>query len=460
MTQENYPFEPYLISVARPIAITSRKEREQIIKECHYNLFKIPSQKVMIDLLTDSGTGAISNKQLAGIILGDESYAGSRSFEKMLAAIEDITGFKYVIPTHQGRGAESVLHSTLIKEGNIIPGNTHFDTTKAHIEFRKGVAVDVTIDEAKDPSLYHPFKGNLDLEKLEKVLKETPKENIPFVLITVTCNSGGGQPVSLDNIKGVKSLCKAYGVKLFFDMARYAENAYYIKTREEKYCALSIREIIQEMFKDSDGATMSAKKDAIVAMGGFLALRHEALYQQCAVYSILFEGYLTYGGMTGGTMETIAQGLYEGIDYHYLEARIGQVARFSELLKDVGIPIIEPVGGHAVYVNAGKMLPQIPPDQYPAQALGVAAYIEGGIRGVEIGTVLADRDPITRQERHPNLELLRLAIPRRTFTDNHMDYTAKSFKKIHATKESLKGLRITWEAPILRHFTCEFAVVN
>ncbi|EKD50489.1 MAG: hypothetical protein ACD_62C00527G0004 [uncultured bacterium] len=456
MTQEEYPFEPYLISVTRPINITTREERQKIIRDHHFNLFKIPSKKVMIDLLTDSGTGAISNVQLAGIILGDESYAGSSSFDKMLSAIEDITGFKYVIPTHQGRGAENVLHSTLIKEGDLIPGNTHFDTTKAHIEYRKGIAIDCTIDEAKDPLLQHPFKGNIDLDKLEKVLKGTPKNKIPFVLITVTCNSGGGQPVSMANIQAVKALCHKQGLRVFFDMARYAENAYFIKTREPAYHDWTIRDIIKEMFKGSDGATMSAKKDAIVAMGGFLALRDEGLYQQCSVYSILFEGYLTYGGMTGGTMETIAAGMYEGTEYHYLKARVGQVARLAQRMKDLGVPVVEPAGGHAVYVNAGKMIPHITADNYPAQALGVAAYVHGGVRGVEIGTVLADRDPITRQERHPHLELLRLAIPRRTLTDNHMNYVAETFHKVSQLKDSIRGLKIIREAPILRHFTCEF----
>ncbi|MBF0103950.1 MAG: tryptophanase [Deltaproteobacteria bacterium] len=454
------PFESYLISVARPIKITAQKEREQIIREQYYNLFKIPSPKVMIDMLTDSGTGAISNEQLAGIIVGDESYAGSVSFEKMKRAINDITGFNFIIPTHQGRGAENVLHSAIVKDGDVVPGNTHFDTTKAHIEFRRATAVDCTIDESKETSNEHPFRGNLDLKKLEAVFLKTPKEKIPFTLITITCNSGGGQPVSLSNILAVKKLCKKYNIRLFFDMARFAENAYFIKTREKEYQSWPILDICREMFKDADGATMSAKKDAIVAMGGFVALKDEELYQKCATYSILFEGYLTYGGMTGGTMEALAIGLYETTDFHYLQSRITQVHKLGRLIKECGIPLIEPVGGHAVYVDAGKMLPHIPHAQYPAQVLAVALYVKGGIRGVEIGTVLADRDPFTHQERFQDHELLRLAVPRRTFTDNHMAYVASVLGEINKEKDKLKGLKIIWEPPILRHFTCRFAEVD
>lgn len=452
-------FESYLISVVRPINITTREERERIIQENKYNLFKIPSPKVMFDMLTDSGTGAISNQQLAGIILGDESYAGSVSFEKMKTVIKDLTGLDYVIPTHQGRGAENVLHTTLIKEGDVIPGNSHFDTTKGHIEYRKARAIDCTIAEAKDPCLYHDFKGNLDLNHLESVLKTTPREKIPFVLITITCNSGGGQPVSLENILGVKALCQKYGVKLFFDMARFAENAYFIKTREAAYRNWNIRDICREVFKDADGAVMSAKKDAIVAMGGFLALRDAEIYRQCSVYSILFEGYLTYGGMTGGTMEALALGLMEATEEAYLKTRVEQVARFGERLRQQGIPIVEPVGGHAVFIDAKKFLPHILQSQYPAQALGVAAYVAGGVRGVEIGTVLADRDPKTGENRYPDMELLRMAIPRRTFTDNHLNYVADCFGDLVKNAQKIRGLKITREAPILRHFTCEFDVI-
>ena len=453
---KNLPFESFVTSVVRPIQSTSREEREEIIKKAKYNIFKIPSDKVMVDLLTDSGTGAISNRQLSEIILGDESYAGSESFDKMCQIVKEITGYEYIIPTHQGRAAENVLHSTVIKEGDVVPGNTHFDTTKGHIEYRKAVALDCTIDEAKDPNDLHPFKGNLNLEKLESTLKETPRDKIPFVLITVTCNSGGGQPVSMANIKGVKALCEKYQVPLFFDMARFAENAYFIKTREEEYASWSITEICKEMFKESDGATMSAKKDAIVAMGGFLALRDEALYQKCSVYSILFEGYLTYGGMTGGTMGALAQGLSEVMSFDYLHSRVNQVKKMGDLLVAKGVPVVRPIGGHAIYIDAKTFLPHIHESQYPAQALTAALYVEGGIRGVEIGTVLADRDPVTKENRYPKLDLLRLAIPRRTYSDNHLSYVADTLGELMQKRDAIKGLKITWEAPVLRHFTCEF----
>lgn len=453
-------FESYISSVVRPLHHTTQEERLSLIQTVKYNLFKIPSKMVMIDLLTDSGTGAISNQQLAEIVSGDEAYAGSDSFQKMKNAIKDIMGFEYVIPTHQGRAAEHVLANALIKEGDIVPGNTHFDTTKGHIEFRKAQAIDCTIDEARDPNSQHPFKGNVDLKKLEVLLKTNPVTNIPFVLVTVTCNSCGGQPVSLDNILAVKALCHEYGVRFMLDIARYAENAYFIKTRESKYADWSIRQICTAMFKEADGAMMSAKKDAISAMGGFLALKDHELYQNCSVYSILFEGYLTYGGMTGGTMAALAQGLYEAIEFDYLKTRVEQVQRFGKLLRDQGVPLVEPIGGHAVYIDAKSFLPKIPASQYPAQALAATAYVKGGIRGVEVGTVLADRDPKTRQNRHPSLELLRLAVPRRTYSDNHLAYTADIFCELLKKSDTIRGLKITWEPPILRHFSCEFAEVD
>ena len=452
-------FESYLTSVVRPIFYTTREEREKIIKDAKYNLFKVPSKKVMFDLLTDSGTGAISNAQLSEIISGDESYAGSESFEKLKTIVKEITGFEHIIPTHQGRAAENVLASTLIKPGDVIPGNAHFDTTKAHIEFRKAKAIDCTISEAKDPTLFHPFKGNVDLEKLENVFRSHPKDKIPFTIVTITCNTGGGQPVSLENILEVKALCQKYQIRIFFDIARFAENAYFIKTREETYKDWSILNICEKIFENSDGAMMSAKKDAITAMGGFLALRDKTLYQECSVYSILFEGFLTYGGMTGGTMAAVAQGLRESTDLHYLKTRIEQVERFGKQLKNFGVPILEPTGGHAVYIDAEKFCPHLPREHYPAQALAVASYVEGGIRPVEVGTVLADRDPQTRQNRYEGLDLVRLAIPRRTYSDNHLNYVAHVYKTLLENFDQIRGLTITWEAPILRHFTCEFELV-
>lgn len=415
---------------------------------------------VMFDLLTDSGTGAISNRQLAELVTGDESYAGSASFEKLRDAVADITSFPFVVPTHQGRAAENVLYSALVHAGDVIPGNTHFDTTKGHIEFRKAQAIDCTIAESRDPQFQHPFKGNIDCNRLETLLRTTPREKIPFVLITVTCNSGGGQPVSLENIQAVKTLCKQYGVRCFLDMARFAENAYFIKTREPAYREWPIRKICSAMFADADGVTMSAKKDGLAAMGGFIAVRDEELYRQCTVFSILFEGYVTYGGMTGGTMAEVAQGLYEATEFDYLQSRVEQVGRFAERLQEYGVPIVEPVGGHAVFIDAGRFCPHLPPAHYPGQALGVAAFIEGGVRGVEIGTVMADRDPATRADRHPPLELLRLAIPRRTFTDNHLAYVAHVFGQLLKTREQIHGLEITREAPIMRHFTCQFREIS
>lgn len=450
------PFESYCATVVRPLPFTTRDERETILARSHYNLFQIPADKVTFDLLTDSGTGAISNQQLAAIMLGDESYAGSTSFEQMRAVITDITGLQHVIPAHQGRGAENVLCSALVKDGNIVPGNAHFDTTKGHIEFRHAHAVDCTIAAARDPSSPHPFKGNVDLDVLEALLAKTPRERVPFVIVSVTCNSCGGQPVSLENLRGVKSLCARFGVKLILDMARFAENAYFIQQREAACRDWSIAQICTEMFRDVDGAAMSAKKDAISAMGGFLALRDESLYRDCMTFSILFEGYVTYGGMTGGTMASIAQGLRESTDVRYLRSRVEQVARFGARLREYGVPMIEPIGGHAVFVNASAMLPQLAAAQYPAQVLAVAVYREGGVRGVEIGTVLADRDPQTRAERHPQFELYRLAIPRRMYSDSHLAYVAHVLGTVAADAQKMCGLAIAWEAPIMRHFTCQF----
>ena len=452
-------FESYVSSVIRPLHRTTPDERQKALQEAGFNLFKVSSRLVTIDLLTDSGTGAISNAQLSEIILGDESYAGSESFEKMRTVIREVTGFEHVIPSHQGRGAENVLCAALVKSGDLVPGNSHFDTTKGHIEFRGASAVDCTIEEAKNPKSLHPFKGNLDLGLLENVLGAHPKEKIPFVLITATCNAGGGQPVSLENIEGVARICRQHGVRLFFDMARFAENAYFIKKREAACRELSIGEICRRMFASADGATMSAKKDALSAMGGFLAVRDAELYRQLGTYSILFEGFLTYGGMTGGTMGAVAQGLREVTDFHYLETRVGQVVRLGEELKRRGIPIVEPVGGHAVYIDARAFLPQIPPSQYPGQALVIAAYREGGIRSVEVGTVMAGRDPKSGEERHPALELVRLAIPRRTYSDNHLTYVAEVFGNLLRRRDEIRGLKLVSEPPLLRHFTCEFGEV-
>ncbi len=451
------PFaESYKIKMVEPLRRSHRHEREQWIKDAHYNLFNLRSDQVFVDLLTDSGTGAMSDRQWSEMMLGDESYAGASSYYKLKNAITDITGFGFFLPTHQGRAAENVLFSAMINNGDFIPGNAHFDTTKGHIEFRKATAVDCTIDEAFDTTLDHPFKGNIDLNKLEKVYTTHPIEKIPLIIITVTCNTSGGQPVSMQNIKEVAALSKQYGVKVVFDAARFAENAYFIKTREEGYADKSIREIVLEMFSYGDAMTMSSKKDAIVNMGGFIGIREESLFQKASVFNIMFEGFITYGGMSGRDMNALAQGLYEGTEFDYLETRIRQVAFLGSMLKEAGVPVQYPFGGHAIFVDARRFLPHLPQEQYIAQTLAVELYVEGGVRGVEIGTIMADRDPITRKNRYPNLELVRLAIPRRTYTNNHMRYVAASLINVFERRDQItSGYEITKEAPILRHFTVQ-----
>ncbi len=448
--------EPYKIKVVEPLYRSSREEREQWIKDARYNLFNLRSDRVFVDLLTDSGTGAMSHYQWSEIMLGDESYAGSLSFYKLKNTIFELLGMPYFLPTHQGRAAENVLFSALIKERDVVPGNSHFDTTKGHIEYRRARAFDCTIDEACHTSEFHPFKGNIDLGKLEGIFKKYPQEKIPLCIITVTCNTSGGQPVSMENIRDVSALCKKYGIMCIFDAARFAENAYFIKTREKGYENKTVREIVKEMFSYVDGATMSSKKDAIVNIGGFIALRDKALFDKASIFNIMYEGYLTYGGLAGRDLGALAQGLMEGTEFDYLEARIGQVAYLGDKLRSYGIPIQEPTGGHAVFVDAKKFLPNVPKEEYQAQTLAIELYIESGVRGVEIGTLLADRNPLTRQNRYPKLELLRLAIPRRVYTNNHMDYIAAALANIWERRESItKGFKIISEATIMRHFTVE-----
>jgi len=446
--------EPYRIKMVESIKKSTLEERKKWIKDANYNLFNLKSDQVYIDLLTDSGTGAMSDKQWSEVMLGDESYAGSRSYEKLKDAVKDITGYTYFLPTHQGRAAENVLFSALVAEGDIIPGNSHFDTTKGHIEFRKGKAIDCTIDEAFDTSIYHPFKGNIDINKLENVFKSNPISKIPFIVITVTCNTAGGQPVSMENIKAVSKLCKSYNVPIYFDAARYAENCYFIKEREDSYQDLSIKDIARELFSYGDGMTMSSKKDGLVNMGGIIALNNDDVYQKAITFSIMFEGFITYGGMSGRDMGALAVGLYEALEYDYLASRITQVQYLGEKLDEFGVPVQRPIGGHAVYLDANKFVPTIPKEEFRAQALAIELYIVAGIRSVEIGTILADRDPETRENRYPELELVRLAIPRRTYTHNHMEYIASALKKIYNYRDEAKnGYRILWEAPIMRHFT-------
>lgn len=448
--------EPYKIKTIEEIYPSTIEERSKWIKEAQFNLFNLKSYQVFIDLLTDSGTGSMSDKQWAEMMVGDESYAGSKSFLKLKDVVNQILGIPYVLPTHQGRAAENVLFSVLVKEGDVVPGNSHFDTTKGHIEFRKAHTIDCTVDEAFDINDLSPFKGNLDLNKLEKVYQSHPKGKIPLCLITITCNSSGGQPVSMENIKAVKQLSDKYGISVFFDAARFAENAYFIKQREVGYKDKTIKEIVKEMFSYVEGFTMSAKKDGLVNIGGLLGLRSKDLYRSCGNIGIIYEGYLTYGGLAGRDLAALAQGLNEATEFVYLQSRIQQVAYLGDKLIAYGIPIQKPIGGHAVFVDALSFLPQVPREEFPAQTLGVELYKEGGIRGVEIGTILADRDPKTKQNRYPKLELLRLAIPRRTYSFKHMDYIAVALKNVFDRRETItKGFEVVWESEILRHFTVE-----
>ncbi|MDD3743614.1 MAG: tryptophanase [Lentimicrobiaceae bacterium] len=455
------PFaESYKIKMVETIHRSTREEREQWIKEANYNLFKLKSSQVFIDLLTDSGTGAMSDRQWSEMMIGDESYAGASSYFKMKDTIRELLGFEYFLPTHQGRAAENVLFSGLVNAGDIIPGNSHFDTTKGHIEYRKATAIDCTIDEAFDTQIDHPFKGNLDLGKLEDVLRAHPKEKIPFIIVTVTCNSSGGQPVSIENMRQVRQLADKYGIRVIYDSARFAENAYFIKIREKGYADKTIQEIVLEMFSYADAMTMSSKKDAIVNMGGFIAMREKELFDKASMFNIMFEGYITYGGMSGRDMNALAQGSRDGPDFEYLNTRISQVAFLGKRLVDFGVPVQHPFGGHAIFVDAKRFLPQLPKEQFQAQTLAVELYLESGVRGVEIGALLADRDPETRENRYPALELLRLAIPRRVYTNNHMDYVATALANVYERRQSIvKGLRITGEAPIMRHFTVDLAKV-
>lgn len=446
--------EPYKIKVTEPIVQSSRSDRERWIAEAGYNLFNVRSEQVLIDLITDSGTGSLSSGQWSAMMVGDESYAGATSFYRLKSVVDRIFGLPYLIPTHQGRAAENVLFSALIKEGDIVPGNSHFDTTKGHIEFRKAVAVDCTVDIAKDTQAEDPFKGNVDVSKLEEVLKKYPKEKIPFICLTITNNTAGGQPVSMKNIEDVSGLAKKYGVRLLIDSARFAENAYFIKVREKGYENMSIKEIVWKIYQHADLMTISAKKDGVVNMGGFAAMRSKEVYEATSVFSIMNEGFLTYGGMNGRDMESLAVGLEENTEFLQLESRIKQVEYLGELLDEYGIPYQRPAGGHAIFIDAKKVLPNIPKEEFAAQTLAIELYLEAGIRGVEIGAILADRDPVTRENRYPALELLRLAIPRRVYTNNHIAVVAAALKNVYDRRgEIKKGFKIVHEAPIMRHFT-------
>lgn len=448
--------EPYRIKMIENIYSSTKEERSRWITEANYNLFNLKSNQVYIDLLTDSGTGAMSDEQWAALMTGDESYAGSRSFDFLKETVETLVGYPFLLPAHQGRAAENVLFSALVKEGDIVPGNSHFDTTKGHIEFRKAEAIDCTIDDAFDIENTHPFKGNIDVNKLESVYKRYPKSQIPFCLITITCNTSGGQPVSLENIKAVKELSDAYGIPVYFDAARFAENAWFIQQRESGQKDKTIRQIVREIFMYGEGMTMSSKKDGLVNMGGFVALKNEEVYNKASNFTIIYEGFITYGGMSGRDMAALAVGLQEATTESYLAGRIHQVEYLGNKLIAAGVPIQKPIGGHAIFIDAKKFLPHVAKEEYIAQTLAIELYKEAGIRGVEIGTILADRDPKTRDNRYPKLELLRLAIPRRTYTNNHIDYVAAAVQNVYERRNEIKsGYEIVWESEILRHFTVQ-----
>lgn len=449
-----FPAEPFRIKVVEPLRRVSREEREKHIREAGLNIFAVPADTIYVDLLTDSGTSAMSDHQWAGLMQGDESYAGSRNFFHFQKAVRDIFGYQHVIPTHQGRVAENLLFSTILKPGQVVPNNIHFDTTRANIEHQGAEAADLVIDEGLDPNALHSFKGNLDPAKLDRLLTDKGRERVPLVMITVTNNSGGGQPVSMANVRAVREVCTRHGVPLFFDACRFAENCFFIQQRESGYANKSIAEIARELFSHGDGCTMSAKKDGLVNIGGFLALNDGEWAQRLTNLLILIEGFPTYGGLAGRDLEAIARGLHEVLDADYLAFRVGQVAQLGELLDHAGVPIVKPVGGHAVYLDARRFLPHVPQSQFPGQALVVALYREFGIRAVEVGSLMfGHTDAKTGEAVFPRLDLVRLAVPRRVYTTEHMRYVADSVVQLFRERERLRGLRLVYEAPVLRHFT-------
>jgi tryptophanase len=452
--------EPFKIKSVEPIRFTTREEREKLLIRAGYNPFLLRAEDVLIDLLTDSGTSAMSSKQWAGIMEGDESYAGSKSYYKFENAVNKITQMKHIIPTHQGRAAEKILFSIVGGQGKFFPNNTHFDTTRANIEFTGASADDLLTEVGKNPQERADFKGNMDIEKLKTFISEKGVENIPLCMITVTNNSGGGQPVSLQNIKEVKEVCTKYGIPLFLDACRFAENAFFIKKREPGYQDKTVLEIAQEMFSYADGATMSAKKDGFANMGGFLAMNDDELAMECRNLLIVTEGFPTYGGLAGRDLEAVAQGLEEVVDEYYLEYRIKSVEYLGNKLVDAGVPIIEPPGGHAIYIDAKRFLPDITPDKYPGQSIVCELYLEGGVRAVEIGSVMFGKYDENGKLIPAIMELVRMAIPRRVYTQSHIDYLIEIILEVFNNRNKLKGYNITYEAPMLRHFTAKFEPVT
>jgi tyrosine phenol-lyase len=448
--------EPYRIKSVEPLPVPTRAEREEAIERAGHNTFLLRSDEVYIDLLTDSGTSAMSDRQWAALMRGDEAYSGSRSFYRLEDAVREVYGFRYTVPTHQGRGAEHILAKIAIKDGQYVPGNMYFTTTRAHQELAGGIFTDVVVDEAHDPTAQHPFKGNVDLDKLSALIDREGAANIAYVNVAVTVNMAGGQPVSMANLRAVRNLCARHGILLWCDATRCVENAYFIKEREDGYADRSVASILREMMACFDGCTMSGKKDALVNIGGFLALNDEPLLQRARELVVLFEGMPTYGGLAGRDMEAMAQGIHEMVDDAYIAHRIHQVRYLGERLRVAGVPIVEPVGGHAVFIDAARFLPHVDQERFPAQALAAALYADSGVRSMERGIVSAGRDPKTSRNRRPRLELVRLTVPRRVYTDRHMDVVADSVQHLYANRDSVGGLRMTYEPPTLRFFTARF----
>jgi tyrosine phenol-lyase len=444
--------EPFRIKVVEPLRMTTREERERILRDAHFNVFNIKSRDVLIDLLTDSGTGAMSSLQWSAVMRGDESYAGAESFFRFRDVVRSLTGFAHILPTHQGRAAERILFELVGGAGKVVPNNSHFDTTRANIEHSGAEAVDLPIPEARDPSARHPFKGNMDVARLEELIARVGAERIPLVMVTVTNNSAGGQPVSLENLRAVRAVCDRHKLPMFLDACRFAENAFFIKRREPGQGDRAIRDIVREMFDLADGATISAKKDGLVNIGGILLIKNEELALRADALLILTEGFVTYGGLAGRDLEALAQGLQEVVEEDYLAYRIRSTEYLGEKLLQIGYQIVEPPGGHAIYIDAGKLCPHIPPEHFPGQALVCALYREAGIRCVEVGSVM-----FGGKDRRPALELVRLAIPRRVYTQSHVDYVAEAAAEVFARRQQLVGLRMTYEPPYLRHFTARFA---
>lgn len=456
-----YVAEPFKIKMVEPLKMTTKAERIEKLKAANYNVFGLDSDDVYIDLLTDSGTGAMSDTQWAGIMTGDESYAGARSYRRLLAAVKDIFHYDYAQPVHQGRAAEQVLLPLLLKKGQKCISNMHFDTTRGHVGLIGARPVDIVVPEARDTSTYMPFKGNMDVERLEAYINEVGKENVGLIIMTITNNSAGGQPVSMANIKATKAIADKYGITMIIDAARYAENAHFIKTREAGYTDVEIVEIVREMFSYADAFTMSAKKDAIVNMGGLIGIRNsEELYTKVKGMTIPYEGFVTYGGLAGRDLEALAIGLYEGIDKDFLKYRIGQIEYLGERLMEEGIAFQYPVGGHAVFLDAKKMLPHIPYYQFPGQALACELYIEAGIRSCDIGSYLLDLDPETGEQQEAEMEFTRLAVPRRVYTQAHLDVIVEALIDIKQRAHEIKGYEIVWQPPVLRHFTSKLKPIE